>query len=176
MAGPSCVHRGILESESRPLRDLDDVVDRVMARAGSVRLTGLRGAARAVVTAHLVRAHGDRPVLVLVPTAKAADAFVDDLRAALGEPESDGRVRAFPRHDTQPYERFSPQPFVVAQRMDVLYRWLASARAPADALAPPDAAPVVVATWTALAARVPSREAVRARSVHLEVEIGRAHV
>ena len=169
MAGPSCVQRGILERKSRPLRDLDDVVDRVMARAGSVRLTGLRGAARAVVVAHLVRAHGDRPVLVLVPTAKAADAFVDDLRTALGEPESGGRVRAFPRHDTQPYDRFSPQPFVVAQRMDVLYRWLASARAPADALAPPDPAPVVVATWTALAARVPSREAVRARSVHLEV-------
>ena len=169
MAGPSCVQRGSLERESRPLRDLDDVVDRVMARAGSVRLTGLRGAARAVVAAHLVRAHGDRPVLVLVPTAKGADAFVDDLRTALGEPESGGRVRAFPRHDTQPYDRFSPQPFVVAQRMDVLYRWLASARAPADALAPPDPAPVVVATWTALAARVPSREAVRARSVHLEV-------
>jgi transcription-repair coupling factor (superfamily II helicase) len=169
VAGPSCVHRGILESESRPLRDLEDVVERVMARAGGVRLTGLRGAARAVVAAHLVRAHGDRPVLVLVPTAKAADAFVDDLRTALGEPEPDGRIRAFPRHDTQPYERFSPQPFVVAQRMDVLYRWLASARAHADALASPDPAPVVVATWTALAARVPSREAVRARSVHLEV-------
>jgi transcription-repair coupling factor (superfamily II helicase) len=134
-----------------------------------VRLTGLRGAARGVVAAHLVRAHGDRPVLVLVPTAKAADLFLDDLSAALGEPPEGERVRAFPRHDTQPYERFSPQPFLVAQRMDVLYRWLASARPEADAIASPDPAPVVVATWTALAARVPSRESVRSRSVHLEV-------
>ena len=111
------------------LQDLEAVVARVMQRAGPVRLSGLRGAARAVVTAALARAHGERPVLVLVPSAKAADAFLDDLRAALGEPPEGGRVRGFPRHDTHPYERFSPQPFLVAQRMDVLYRWLASARA-----------------------------------------------
>ena len=124
------------------LQDLEAVVARVMQRAGPVRLSGLRGAARAVVTAALARAHGERPVLVLVPSAKAADAFLDDLRAALGEPPEGGRVRGFPRHDTHPYERFSPQPFLVAQRMDVLYRWLASARAGAPQAEP---APIVVA-------------------------------
>jgi transcription-repair coupling factor (superfamily II helicase) len=175
------------------LETLDDVVGRVMERRGTVRLAGLRGAARAVATAHLVRAHGERPVLVLVPTAKASDAFVADLRAALGEGDANRRVRVFPRHDTQPYERFSPQPLLVAQRMDVLYRWLATppaARAGAEPAsgrarrserrvraaarprlgAPaPEPAPVVVAPWTALALRVPSRDDVRARSIHLEV-------
>jgi transcription-repair coupling factor (superfamily II helicase) len=145
------------------------VIARVMQRERPVHLVGLRGAARAVVTAQLVRAQGERPVLVLVPTAKAGDAFVDDLRAALGESGDDGRVRPFPRPDTQPYERFSPQPFLVAQRMDVLYRWLASATPSADTIASSEPAPVVVAPWTALAMRVPSRESVRARSVHLEV-------
>ncbi len=115
-----------MDADLSPARDLGDVVDRVMKRSNGVRLTGLRGTARAVVTSHLVRAHGDRPVLVLVANAKRADSFLDDLRAALGEPASGGRVRAFPRHDTQPYERFSPQPFLVAQRMELLYRWLAS--------------------------------------------------
>jgi transcription-repair coupling factor (superfamily II helicase) len=132
-----------------------------------MRLSGLRGAARAVVAAELVRAHGNRPALVLVPNAKAADSFLDDLRAALGEAE-EGRVRSFPRHDTQPYERFSPQPFVVAQRMDVLYRWLASAGRKRGG-ASPEAEPVVVAPWTALAMRVPSRDTVRERTVHLEI-------
>jgi transcription-repair coupling factor (superfamily II helicase) len=125
-------------------------------------------------------------VLVIVPSAKAGDAFVGDLRAALGEPGEGGRVRAFPRHDTQPYERFSPQPFLVAQRMDVLYRWLATpapagarlrspsarcaaASRPCPGNPMPEPAPVVVAPWTALALRVPSRDDVRARSVHLEV-------
>ena len=49
---------------------LDDLVARVLERKGSVRLSGLRGAARAVAAAHLVRGHGERPVLVLVPGAK----------------------------------------------------------------------------------------------------------
>jgi transcription-repair coupling factor (superfamily II helicase) len=155
-------------AERARLETLDDVVARVMRREAAVHLVGLRGAARAVAIAHLVRAHGDRPVLVLVPTAKSSDAVVEDLRSALGEGETGGRVRVFPRHDTQPYERFSPQPFLVAQRMDVLYRWLATP-APGEARPGDEPAPVVVAPWTALALRVPSRDDVRARSVHLEV-------
>jgi transcription-repair coupling factor (superfamily II helicase) len=137
------------------------VVDAVLAREGPVRLTGLRGAAHAALGARLVRGHGARPALFLAPHAKAADALVEDLRVMLGEPppEEGGRVRPFPRPDTLPYDRFSPQPFVVAQRMDVLYRWMAGGEEP----------PVVVAPWTSLAIRVPTREAVRARSVHLEV-------
>src|SRR5262245_40206548 len=148
------------------LATLDEAAARVAARRGAVRLGGLRGASRAVAIAHLVRAHGERPVLVLVATSKACDAVAADLRAALGEGESGGRVRVFPRHDTQPYERFSPQPFLVAQRMDVLYRWLAT---PAPGAPKSEPAPIVVAPWTALALRVPSRDDVRARSVHLEV-------
>ncbi len=89
--------------------------------------------------------------------AKAADALLEDLRLVLGElrPELGGRVRAFPALDTTPYDRFSPQPFVVAQRMDVLHR-LASLAVGARTGAPP----VIVAPWTALAPRVPAREAV----------------
>ena len=150
-------------ADRRP-ESLEALAERVIARTGPVRLTGLRGAAPAVVAAHLVRAHGARPALVLVPSAKACDTFVEDLRAALGEPGDDGRVRPFPRHDTHPYERFSPQPFVVAQRMDVLYRWLANASSVRS-----EPGPVVVAPWSALAVRVPARDVVRSRTVHLEV-------
>jgi transcription-repair coupling factor (superfamily II helicase) len=104
---------------------------------------------------------------VLAADSKRADVLQEDLRAALGEPPADqgGRVRAFPRPDTAPYDRFSPQAFVTAQRMDVLYRLLASTEPPegAEAAAPP----VVVAPWTALAQRVPARSAVRARSLHV---------
>jgi transcription-repair coupling factor (superfamily II helicase) len=148
-----------------PIAALDDLAQRVVERAGVVRLTGLRGGARAVVGAHLVKIHGDRPALFVAPNGKACDALVADLRAALGEPEEGGRVRAFPRHDTHPYERFSPQPFLVAQRMDVLYRWMASAQPESRS----EPAPIAVTPWTALALRVPSREIVRSRSVHLEV-------
>ena len=145
--------------------DLDDVARRIAERSGAVRLAGLRGGAAAVVGAKLVAHLGDAPALFVTPNAKACDALVRDLCAALGEPTEGGRVRAYPGHDTHPYERFSPQPFLVAQRMDVLYRWLASAQS--DARVEP--APIAVAPWTALALRVPAREVVRSRSVHLEV-------
>jgi transcription-repair coupling factor (superfamily II helicase) len=153
------------EAPEAPVRTLADVLQRVAARTGPVHLTGLRGAARAVVGARLVEAHAGRPLLFVTPSSKAADAWLADLRSALGEGEESARLRFFPRHDTAPYDRFSPQPFLVAQRMDVLYRWLAAAE-PARGAEP---APVVVAPWTALLLRVPQRATVRARSVHLEL-------
>ena len=124
-------------------------------RAGPVRLVGVRPAAHAVVAARILTAQPDSPALVVTEGAKEADRMVEDLRAVLGEPpaEEGGRVRPFPHPDTPPYDRFSPQPFVVAQRMDVLHRLAAPA---AD-----ERPPVVVAPWTALALLVPTREAVR---------------
>ena len=82
---------------------LDALVRRVLGRERSLRIGGLRGATRALVTARLAEAHGDRPLLVLVPDWKAADSFADDLRAHIGEAESGGRVRTFPHHDVHPY-------------------------------------------------------------------------
>ena len=142
------------------IRSLAELAKRVAVRSGPVRITGLRGAAKALASAELVRAAGDLPVLFLTSTAKRTDVFVEDLRAALGQPppEEGGRVRPFPHHDTTPYDRFSPQAFVIAQRMDVLYRWAAS-----------EPGTVVVAPWAALALRVPPREAVRGRADRLEV-------
>jgi transcription-repair coupling factor (superfamily II helicase) len=157
------------QSEKAGAQSTADLATGLLERRRAVRIAGLRGAARAVWVAQLARAHGDRPVLVIVPTAKAGDAFVSDLACALGEAPGAGRLRAFPRYDTQPYERFSPQPFVVAQRMDVLYRWLASPAPSKRAPARTEPAPIVVAPWTALAPRVPTRELVRGRTVHLEL-------
>jgi hypothetical protein len=82
---------------------LNDVATRLVARTRTTRVTGLRGAARAVAVAHLARAHADRPVLVIVPTAKDGDAFFADLACALGIADDSGRLRPFPRYDTQPY-------------------------------------------------------------------------
>jgi len=163
-------------SDQRPaFRSLEQLAKHVAARApgdaAPVRLAGLRGAARGAVGARLVQAHARRPVLFLAATSKAADALLQDLRVALGEwngqgpPDGEHQAIGFPRHDTVPYDRFSPQPFVVAQRMDVLYRLLDGEGRAARG----EPAPVVVAPWTALAMRVPSRALVRERSVALAV-------
>jgi len=137
---------------------MKEVVKRVQARMAPLRLTGLRGGARAALVAELVRAQAERPILFLTSTSHASDALMADLRTALGESEDSPRIRAFPAYDSLPYERFSPQPFVIAQRMEILYRWLASA-------GKSQSAPVVVAPWTALAQRVPSRDLLRGRCV-----------
>ncbi len=142
---------------------LREFARQLVAGEGPRHLGGLRGSSKAAVLARLVQAAQPRMTLVLVPGAKEADALVGDLRAALGEPANGhgGRIRVYPHPDTPPYDRFSPQPFVVAERMEVLFR-LASP----DLALPP---PVVVAPWTAVALRVPSRALVRARSVRLRV-------
>ena len=144
---------------------LDRLVRRLADRTGEVRpaparIVGLRGAAQAIAAARFITARPDRPALVVAAGAKEADQVAEDLAAALGDagPEGAGRVRPFPHPDTPPYDRFSPQPFVTAQRMDVLHR-LATFGAGGE-----EPAPVVVAPWTALAWRVPSPEAVRAAS------------
>jgi len=121
-----------------------------------VRIQGLRGGARAVVIARLAEAHAAAPTLVLTAGAKETDRLEADLRAALGESDG-GRVRPFPHPDAGPYDRFSPQGPVVAQRMEVLHRLASASGAP----------PIVVAPWSALAWRVPSREAVIAATVRI---------
>ncbi|MCG8591968.1 MAG: hypothetical protein MJE66_21950, partial [Proteobacteria bacterium] len=59
---------------------LTQTLSKTLARGGPVRLTGLRGSAVAVVAAELVRAHGERPVLVLTSSSKRGDALLGDLR------------------------------------------------------------------------------------------------
>ena len=139
------------------MKSLEEISRQLVAREAPVCLSGLKGGARTAALAELARAHGDRPMLVIAPSSKACDALGDDLRSLLGGDDGEGaaRIKAFPRHDTLPYERFSPQPFVVAQRMELLYRWLSDAGEAA-------ATPITVAPWTALTLRVPSRDAVRA--------------
>ncbi len=144
----------------RALESLAEIAAWVRDHPGTVRLHGVRGGARAAVLARLVQAHGDdAPMLIVANDAKETDALVEALRQALGEPAPDegGRVRPFPHPDAPLFDRFSPQPFVVAQRMDVLYRLAAGE------------APVVVAPWAALALRVPARGAVLDRSVRVGV-------
>ncbi|MFP8872941.1 MAG: hypothetical protein VCB42_00080, partial [Myxococcota bacterium] len=141
--------------KSKKVGPLEELAWKVEKRDGPVRLTGLRGASRAVLAAELIRAHEDRPALILAASAKQCDALVDDLRSVLGRERSAQRLCSFPRHDTLPYDRFSPQPFLVTARMEVLYRWWAGSE---KALAADQPAPIVVADWTALAVRVPARE------------------
>jgi transcription-repair coupling factor (superfamily II helicase) len=135
------------------------------------RLTGLRGAANRVAASHLIRAHGDRPVLYVTPHSRASDAAIVALQGLLGERDDRSRLRCFPRHDTLPFDRFSPQPFLVTQRMEVLHRLdqcvSGSSNGAADHADEP--APLIVASRAALALRLPSRARLRASTRRVSV-------
>jgi transcription-repair coupling factor (superfamily II helicase) len=139
------------------------------------RLTGLRGASNRVAASHLIRAHGDRPVLYLTADSRAADAATVALRGMLGEREDESRIRNFPRHDTLPFDRFSPQPFLVSQRMEVLHRLdqvqqdFHKSRQGSRQNAIDEAPPIIIAPLAALALHVPSRGLLRASTLRVSV-------
>jgi transcription-repair coupling factor (superfamily II helicase) len=139
------------------------------------RLTGLRGSAHRVAASHLIRSHGERPVLYVTPHSRASDSAIAALRGLLGERVDQTRLLAFPRHDSLPFDRFSPQPFLVCQRMAVLHRLL-ECRAGGGSDIPgsglPEAgapAPIVVASRAALALRLPSRARLQAATRRVSV-------
>ena len=68
---------------------------------------------RPYVIAHLAKR---RPLLVVTPTTKDAEALVDDIGAFAGT----DAVALFPSWETLPHERLSPQPATVGQRLRVL--------------------------------------------------------
>ena len=159
----------------RPLGRGDTPFDRFLREhreAGTLRrLTGLRGASNRVAASHLIRAWRDRPVLYVTPHSRASDTAILALRGLLGERPEASRIHSFPRHDTLPFDRFSPQPFLVSQRMQVLHRLIErpssdTTRRPGTA---PDPDPIIVAPRSALALRVPSRQDLRKATERISV-------
>ncbi len=131
-----------------------DLVARALAPTLPLRLGRMRGSAGAWLTSELRTAYGG-PILVVARSSTRADAFAAALRAF--SPETD--VRVLPRYDVAPYDRFSAHPEIEARRMSLLYAWLAAG---------PDTPLTVVAPWSALLRRVPSRSELRSRVTHLE--------
>ena len=92
-------------------RLLDDVGRRPL------RLTaGVPDTAKAVVVASLARAV-ETPLLAIVPREDRAEALADELSAWLGETAA---VVPFPQRDALPYERLTPDPEAVRQRLMAL--------------------------------------------------------
>ena len=143
----------------------DRLVREALSSGQLARVTGLRGAANHVAASHLIRAHGDHPVVYVTPHSRASDAASSALSALLGERDDLSRLHVFPRHDTLPFDRFSPQPFLVSQRMEVLHR-LDQWSAPSEER---EAAPIIVTTRSALALRLPSRTALRGATHRISV-------
>ncbi len=137
-----------------PLRETD-LTDAMLERAGPLRLLRVQGSAGAFLSFRLRQAWGG-PILVLTPSAKAAEHFANDLRSFQG---AEADIAVFPAYDVAPFDRFSPHPELEARRMSLLYRLLAAEETTALTL---------VAPWPAILRRVLPRAELRGRVTHLE--------
>jgi transcription-repair coupling factor (superfamily II helicase) len=109
-----------------------------------LRVRGVTGSARALLTAWLARAAG-RPVLCVAPHGESFEAWRDDLEYFAGP----GALLAFPEPDTLPYDPSSPHPGITAQRLETLSRLAGGALAPGA---------VVLTTVRGLVQKVPAPE------------------
>jgi len=112
------------------------------------RVRGLQGGARAFFIWRALT-HSPQPVLIVLPSAKDAETFVDALRFLFAEddnaPPFARRIHYFPAWDVVPFEDLSPTPDTVAARIEGLYHLQQTKD------------PIVVTTADALLQRVPPR-------------------
>ena len=110
---------------------------------------GLKGGARPYFVWRFLT-QAARPALIVLPSAKEAEAFVEDLRFFYGEddaaPPFARRIHYFPAWDVTPFEDLSPTAEVIAARIEGLYHLQQTKD------------PIVVTTPEALLQRVPPRD------------------
>jgi len=132
-------------------QNLEALRARIAERKGVLQLAGL-------------------PVLWICNSSKRCQEVLENLETALGvDAKHAPCLHVFPRHDTRPYDRFSPQPFVISQRMATLYRWLTYSAGARKSEGSNERAPIVVTPASALLHPVPSRDRIREQTLHLEV-------
>ncbi|MBF6599720.1 MAG: transcription-repair coupling factor [Dehalococcoidia bacterium] len=133
-------------------------LDRLRRRMSGAEplMLGISDGAKAVVLAALRTHDGAAPMLVVVPRPQHAQMLVEELRSWLGVVEG-SRVLLYPERDALPYERLTPDPEDVQQRLQAVEALAAAAVSP----------PIVVACATAIAQRTIAPDAARRATVAL---------
>ncbi len=128
--------------------------------AGSKRIQGIQGGARAYLLA-LAAADGQRPMLVIAPSANQAETLYDDLGFFLGEERGLAplrrRLHLFPSWEVLPFENLSPHPENIAGRLEGLYKLIE------------EPAPILIATPAALMQRVIPKETLKKSYLYIVV-------
>ncbi len=126
---------------------LREVIGEIGRGGRSIRCAGLTGSARAYAAAEIHR-RLRRPLVVIVPSPKAAERFMEDLRFFLDP--AGPEILYFPPYNILPFKFLSYHNETAAQRMRTLYRLIEG-----------EAAPIVVAPVEGLLKRtIPRSEVV----------------
>ncbi len=125
---------------------------------GIKRVQGLQGGAQAYLLSLLAR-QSRRPLLVISPNARQAEALHDDLAFFLGDERSQApvhkRLHLFSSWEVLPFEKLSPHPDNLAGRLEGLYKLVE------------ESAPILIATPAALMQKVIPRDALKQSYLYL---------
>ena len=125
---------------------------------GSKRVQGIQGGARAFVLS-LTAARARRPILIITPGTREAEALHEDLNFFLGADGatvlSHGGAHLFPSWEVLPFENLSPHPESIAGRLEALYKLVE------------EPAPILIATPAALMQRVIAKPALKRAYLYL---------
>jgi len=149
---------------------LRDLLDALTRGGGPVRVAGATGPAAAYLAARILSARAAdrrRPILAVLPTPHAAEAFAEDLRFLLGHGGAGDAARQvlhFPSWEVLPYDHVSPHRGTSFERIAVLGRLSAP---PATPEGPAARVLALVTDARALAQRVMGPEAIRRATFEL---------
>ncbi len=155
----------------KPESSLQDLIAAVARGEGPIRIAGATGAAPAYLAARLLSgrtANLRGPILAVLPTLQAAEAFADDLRFFLGHSGAGDPARQvlhFPSWEVLPYDHVSPHRGTSFERIAALGRLSVP---PATPEGPAARVLALVTDARALAQRVLAPEAMRRASFELE--------
>jgi transcription-repair coupling factor (superfamily II helicase) len=107
--------------QNQEINSVTALFDQLRRRDRSIDCLGLTGSERAYLVS---RIYDERqmPVMVLAPTAKAAERFIEDLH--FFGPTLNSRILYFPPYNILPYKSLSYHSETAAKRIGVLYRLL----------------------------------------------------
>jgi transcription-repair coupling factor (superfamily II helicase) len=123
-------------NQNQEKSSLRDLIESVPDRPKGIDCTGLSGTAAAYLMSRLFAEQG-LPMLLMVPSPKAAEAMLDNLLFFL--PDFESRLLYFPAYNILPYKFVSYHNETAAKRIGTLYRLMADDRpfiviTPVDAL------------------------------------------
>ena len=128
------------------MRSLSETLAAIPRKAGRWTIAGLPEGADALILSELARTTGGRDILHVARDGQRLERLQDGLRFFAPERE----IMVFPAWDCLPYDRMSPHPDIVAERLETLVR-LATPKKPG---AP---ARIVLASVGAALQKVPPR-------------------
>jgi transcription-repair coupling factor (superfamily II helicase) len=107
--------------QNQEINSTVELIDQLFAHQRSIDCIGVTGSEKAYLIARIYDRHL-RPIVVLAPTAKAAEEFLEDLK--FFNPVGKSKIFHFPAYNILPYKSLAYHSETAANRIRILYQLL----------------------------------------------------